>query len=528
MSRWRSRYRVESRARDASRRGAWSRRLLEAAADALVVHDLDGRIVDVNEQTCRRLGYDREDLLGRLVSEIDGTYDHEQIVRAARRLDAGSPQTTESRHRRRDGSTFPVEVRLVRMDHDGRPLVVGFARDISDRKRSEEERVRYESRLRQTHKMEAVGTLASGVAHDVSNHLLAVRLHTELAMGGLAANSALRDNLDQVLQAVGQATELVGQLLTFGRPGAGKREAVRLPSLIAETLRLIRPTLPPAVQVATRFETREAVVAERSQMRQLVMNLVTNAVQAMPQGGVLDIELDTHGLGAGSKTLLPAGRYVVLRVSDTGVGMDAPTLERIFEPFFTTKEPGQGTGMGLAVVHGIAVAHGGSVAVESEQGGGTTFTVTLPAAEEARSLVPLGSSVAGGQRRARVLFVDDDYLVASAAEQALEMLGHEVTVRTHPGTALRELLEAPDRFDVVITDERMPNLKGTELAREVLRVRPTLPVVLCVAHGEDAAIDIALALGVRTCLRKPLGVDDFARALDEALGPTVGTRAGGD
>lgn len=487
---------------------------MESAQEGVVVHDLDGRLVDVNDYTCEALGYTREELIGRPVWDIETRWTREEILRGARRLEIGVPQNAEGVHRRRDGTTFPVEVRFVRLD-SGRVFAMGL--DISERQRAQEEAAQLEARVRHAEKLEAIGTLASGIAHDVSNHLLAIRLHAELAQAAVPTQHAARDNLEQALRAVQHSTDLIKQVMSFSRSGASSRRVAALGSIVQDALRLLEPTFPQTIDVIAQLECPgDAIVVDVGQIHQVVTNLLTNAVQAMSAGGRLEVRVETVELDADSVRTLERGTYVVLSVADTGSGMDAPTLERIFEPFFTTKEVGRGNGMGLSVVHGIVTSHGGAVAVDSERGRGTKFSLYFPNARTTARAADL-PRLTSSPGPAHILFVDDDYIVASGGRQTLELLGYNVTTRTNPEDALTDLLSAPDSFDVVITDQRMPRISGKELAREMLRQKPELPVVLCINYDGEVSEAEAKAIGIRQVLTKPIGIEGYSKLVREIL-----------
>ncbi len=513
MEDWFSGYRRRRRQRSARREREWGRTLIAEARNTVCVHDLDGHIVDVNDYACETLGYRREELIGRPLWDVEVGLEREDILRVSRKLEPGVPQTAQGIHRRRDGATFPIEVRVVRLD-SGR--IFGICQDISERQRAEADAARLEARSLHAQKMEAIGTLAGGMAHDVSNHLLAIRLHTELAMAALPEGNPGARNLEQALKAAEHSTDLIKQVMTFSRSGAGSRRVTALGSLVEDVIRLLKPTFPQTIDVATNLVgTDDAVVVDAAQIQQVLMNLLANAVQAMGRGG--RIEIGVHGVDLDDDAVasLKPGAYVLLTLSDTGMGIDAATLARIFEPFFTTKEVGRGAGMGLSVVHGIVTGHGGAVAVDSEPGRGTTFRLYFPRAKS--TTLEANMPRLATSRPARVLFVDDDYIVASGGRQTLELLGYDVSVRMNPEDALTDVIADPNAFDVVITDQRMPRMSGTELAGEITRLNPALPVILCVSYEGEVSVADAEAIGIRRVLHKPIGIEGYSEAIDEVL-----------
>jgi nitrogen-specific signal transduction histidine kinase/CheY-like chemotaxis protein len=384
------------------------------------------------------------------------------------------------------------------------------------------ERKQLEAQVRQKHKMEAIGTLAGGIAHEFNNMLGAILGFTELTLDEVPRASTASQHLQEVLTAGKRAKNLVQQILAFSRQREPTREPVELRLLVAEVLSLLRPSLPTTVEIRPHLprEMHTTVLADVTQMHQVVMNLCTNAEQAMREtGGVLEVGLDTTYADASFAQQHPEvtpGPYVRLTVRDTGHGMPPEVLERIFEPFFTTKEVGKGTGIGLAVVHGIVTNHGGAITVDSQPGRGTTFTVYLPqVAGHAAAEEPAEAARPRAQKR--ILFVDDETALVRWGQAVLGRLGYEVVGCTSSEDAFNAFQAAPHRFDLVITDQTMPHMTGEQLAEACWRVCPDIPVILCTGYSHVIDAQQAAAQGIRTFLMKPLMSQDLDRAIKDVF-----------
>jgi signal transduction histidine kinase/ActR/RegA family two-component response regulator len=379
-------------------------------------------------------------------------------------------------------------------------------------------REQLEAQLRQAQKMEAVGTLAGGIAHDFNNILAAIIGFTELAIDDAPEGSLLRPSLDRVLSASLRGRDLVKQILTFSRKEEQERQCVALTPLVEDALRFLKASLPAAIEIEFDSSgTTDLVLADPTQIHQVLMNLVTNAAFAMgKKGGLLEIQMSDTFFSSSEVPGLQAGPYVKLSVRDTGCGMDKQILDRIFDPFFTTKKSGEGTGLGLSVVHGIVKAHQGAITVSSEPGEGSTFTVFLPkVAHEQKAQPEMTGEIAGGTER--VLFVDDEQLLVELAREMLGRLGYEVVATTDAGEALTVFSGEPDRFQCVITDYTMPKATGVELAKSLMRIRPDIPIVLCTGYTEMISRDKARTLGIREFVTKPLVKREIAETIRRVL-----------
>jgi len=388
------------------------------------------------------------------------------------------------------------------------------------------ERQRLESQLRQAQKMEAIGTLASGIAHDFNNILTGIVGNVQLAQYEVSTSPRAIHCLDQALKAAYRARDLVQQILTFSRHREQPRLAAKIGPIAREALRLLRATLPANIEFTVDFDPAcPPILCDPSQIHQVIINLATNAAHSMREKGgklrvaVRAIEIDDslHQ----EHPQLHAGRGVRLSVADSGVGMDRETLERVFEPFFTTKPVGEGTGLGLPIVHGVVQNHGAAITLKSVPGAGTTVEVTFPAAvqDETAPAAPVATPPQGNGER--ILLIDDEPSITMVGTQILKRLGYEVIAFSQPGAALAAFRAAPAHFHAVITDLTMPEMSGVDLARAILAIRPEIPVL--VTSGRINAHDQALleAAGVHGTIDKPFTVQLLAESLARALRPAA-------
>jgi PAS domain S-box-containing protein len=398
---------------------------------------------------------------------------------------------------------------------------VGSTTDITAEKQAQTARESLEAQLRQSQKMEAIGTLAGGIAHDFNNILGAILGYGELAQQQSAEGSALRRYLDNVLHAAGRAKSLVDRILGFSRSGLGERVPVHVQAIVEETLELLAGSLPAAIRLEHRLVAgNAAVIGDATQLHQVVMNLCTNALHAMSDGGVLGVVLERVNLSEGrvlSRGALAPGPHLRLTVSDTGSGIAPPVLERMFDPFFTTKGVGEGTGLGLSVVHGIVTDLGGAIDVSTSARHGTSFEIWLPIRGETDDSSHEQAGELPRGRGAMVMIVDDEPALVALAEEMLAELGYEPVGFQSSTAALRAFRDDPKRFDLVLTDEAMPDLVGTELARQIRELAPAVPIVLMSGYGGSQLAPRAAAIGINQVLRKPLQRRDLAESLARVL-----------
>jgi PAS domain S-box-containing protein len=408
-------------------------------------------------------------------------------------------------------------------DATGKPYrLVGSTSDITAAKEAQTQKEQLEAQLRQAQKMEAMGTLAGGIAHDFNNILGAILGYGELAQQHAAAGSAMRRYLDNVMHAAGRAKALVDRILGFSRSGLGERVPVNVQAVVEETLELLAASLPPGIRLQKTLTADDAaVIGDGTRLHQVVMNLCTNAVHAMERGGVLSVALERVELReqrAVSRGALSPGAYVRLVVSDTGTGIPPQALERMFDPFFTTKGVGEGTGLGLSLVHGIVAELGGAIDVATTAGEGAKFEIWLPlAGEVGKPVVDAVAELPRGHGET-VMIVDDERPLLELARETLAGLGYQPVGFESSGAALQAFLAEPERFDLILTDEAMPELVGTELAREIRRVHPGVPIILMSGHGGAQLTQHAAAVGAQEVLHKPLQSRDLAESLARVLG----------
>ncbi|MEJ2033500.1 MAG: ATP-binding protein, partial [Deltaproteobacteria bacterium] len=427
--------------------------------------------------------YSRDELLGRSMSLIFPAYDSMVVSSAFHDTPPPSRREIDCVYRTKEGKDLPVLFThsLLRNRSGEIEGAICVALDIRKKKREEAEKERLQQQLHQAKKMESIGTLAAGIAHDFNNLLTAILGFTDLARERVGNDHPIVEDLDQVRDTGRRATELVRQILAFGRETKQEKGPIQVQTLVKEILKLLRSSIPTNIEIEQRLDAEEIfIIADPSQIQQLVMNLCRNAAQALEaSGGKLQVGLEavdltddeTHPEG------LKPGCYLRIIVSDTGPGMDEATLARIYDPFFTTKEVGKATGLGLSVVHGIIKAHNGTISVQSKPGQGTTFTIYLPAQPSAptsilqpRPPLPLG-------KKERILAVDDEQAISMFLSQMLPEIGYQATVFSDSEEALAAFRADPYSYDLVLTDQAMPGLQGTSLAKVMLRLRPDLPII---------------------------------------------------
>lgn len=503
------------------------RELFEQANDAIFLCHSDGRLADVNGQAVNLTGFARMELLARTAQDIVAEEDQEELRHCLDTLRQGGVRSSVYRFNRKDGSRFYGET-STKLLPDGRLLAM--VRDITDRKQAEEQRRKLEEELRQAQKLQAIGTLAGGIAHDFNNILAAILGNAQLLNMQLPPSHEGQAKVSQILVASNRAKGLVQQILMFSRQREQEHRVLQMSSIVAEATRLIEVTLPPGINLVLDVgRDLPPIMADPTQIHQVVVNLCTNAVYAMKQGGgTLQVVVSVVMLpeeDGGSKPTLPAGRYLCLRVTDTGHGMDAATLQRIYEPFFTTKAVGDGTGLGLAVVHGIVESHRGAITVASKAGLGTTFRLYFPVHEAAVPAAPAADRMPGRGRDQHILFVDDEAPILEVAKVMLPRLGYRITACNRPREAL-ELLERNDSdIDLLMTDFSMPEMNGIDLIRAAIRLKPSLPTVLLTGYGRPIDSHAAVGLNIAEVINKPFTMENLAGAIHGALARPATTRS---
>lgn len=395
--------------------------------------------------------------------------------------------------------------------------------DITSRKKAEKEREILESRLRQTQKLEAIGTLSGGIAHDFNNILAAIIGYTEIAQMKVEDDNQASLYLDQVLKAGNRAKKLVAQILAFSRQSEKSREPVNVNLLAKEVLLLLRASIPTTIEIKANLDVDcGLILANPTQVHQVLMNLCSNAAQAMEdQGGVLEIDLkrtEIDKLNQLAGLTVRPGTYICLSVSDNGSGIKKDHLDRIFDPYFTTKPVGKGSGLGLAVVHGIVQSHKGYILVKSEPGQGTTFELYFPMMKE-RIVIPEESvkPVLSGNGKERILIVDDDPNISELLKKRLQLLGYEATAKTCSKDAIEAFRTNPDAWDLMITDQTMPHLTGDQLSKEILKIRPDFPIIMCTGYSTKIDAQKAAEIGIKAFFLKPVDKDELAQSVRQLL-----------
>jgi PAS domain S-box-containing protein len=501
--------------------------ILDTSSNAIVTVDSQGAILEFNTASELLFGHKRSQVLGKNVLDLfvpphlrEGLHEqfHRLIADRQRLFETLQFQSTALR---RSAEEFPVEIMLRPMMVKGKLLFTAFLTDLSPLQRAEEERQRLEEQLRQAHKLEALGTLASGIAHEFNNVLCAIVGYGEMTLSEVSPESIAHSNLRQILLAADRAKQIVRQILAFSRRDAVRRSHVRIDAVVREALDLVGKTFPATIEL--RREIREDVghvFADPTQLQQIVINLCANALHAMREGGgtlsiylekvVIDEELSSPHLGPAT------GAYALLVVKDTGHGMDQTILSRIFDPFFTTKGTGEGTGLGLSVVHGIVQRLGGAILAESKCGKGSTFRVYLPLSDGAEERAPAEQPRRLGGTE-RVLFVDDEPTIVELGRRILESFGYRVTTRTSSEEALELVRGNPQAFDLLITDQDMPGCSGMELIRGAREARPGLPAILCTGLAEFSETQQAADMKVDAIVLKPFRQSDLAESIETVL-----------
>jgi len=502
------------------------RAVVESSPIGLLMVDSRGVIVLVNAEVERLFGHPRTAMQGAPVETLlpERFRRRHPAFRAAfgddpraRKMGAGR----ELRALRADGTEFPVEIGLTPVSTDEGLFVIGSIVDITARLEAEASRVRLEEQLRQAQKMEALGTLAGGVAHDFNNILAAIVGLGELVARSVADRPSVAADITEILDAARRGKELVDRILRFSRRTPMQMQTIDVAETVHQLSRLLQASLPPSIAIETRLPARAARVrGDVTSLQQVLMNLATNAAHAMPAGGTLQIEvgeLYVRDSVARARPDLREGPYIRIAVRDNGRGMDEATRLKAFEPFFTTKPPGEGSGLGLPLVHGIIRDHQGSVELDSEPGKGTEVRCLLPAVEGEGAYAVGAEHVLATMTRERILYLDDERTLASIGRRQLESLGYRVTSFSDADAAVEAVRRDPDDVDLIVTDYLMPGMTGMQFARAIQEVRPGIPVIVLSGFIGHFTADELRQGGVRRVLQKPVGGAELAEAIRAVL-----------
>ncbi|MBK8790911.1 MAG: response regulator [Holophagaceae bacterium] len=488
---------------------------VDQSGDEIVMADPTGCITYVNAAFTASTGYSTEEALGRHPLELLGSGMnaplHQELKTSVR--DTGQWQGRFP-GRTKAGAIIILESRIAAL-RDGQGKLLGFIgthRDIT-------RQVELEQRMEQSHRMEAIGNLAGGIAHDFNNMLMAIRGFAEIAQVQ-ANDTRLSASLDGILRATDRARDLVQQIMAFSRCKSQERRSIEVRGVLGEALRFIRATIPASITIKQEIGSEASVLADATELQRIIVNLCTNGMQAMRGGsGVLSVSLDEQEIGSGSQCSRPdlsPGRYVRIRVSDSGCGMSPEVAARIFEPFFTTRASTGGTGMGLAVVHGLVASMNGLVSVQSSPGMGSTFEILLPVHHATHS-GPGGEQARREHGSGRILFIDDERILCELAEEMLEDLGYTPITFTNPLEAIRWFEADPLGVDLVMTDMTMPGMTGDLVAQSLLAVRPDLPLILCTGYSERIEHDSFQMVRVTRLVQKPFDWSAMSQTIRECL-----------
>jgi two-component system cell cycle sensor histidine kinase/response regulator CckA len=488
--------------------------------------DANGAIVEVNETWCKLLGYTKEEVVGRNFSNFIHP-DFEEVFKQ------NFPKFKSL------GYTLGVEFEMIKKD--GSEAIVSFdgkigykkdgsfkqthcvLNDLTERNQTKKEKEKLTEQLIQAQKMEAIGTLAGGIAHDFNNILSSILGFTELALDDANKEPLLYDNLTEVLTAGNRAKDLVQQILALSRHDSPEIRPIQINSIVNEVLKMLRSTIPSSIEIQENICSNQLVVlADPTQIHQVIVNLATNAKHAMSDAiGVLAVNVDIVSIDESTQEIDMAwGDYARITISDTGAGIPKTHLDKIFEPYFTTKPVGEGTGLGLSVVHGIIKSHKGNITVSSEPGIGTTFNVFLPLAKQQSAGLPSPIAEPLPTGTERILLVDDELPIVKMSQQTLVRLGYTVTPRTSSIEALEAFRSSPDAFDLVITDMSMPYMTGEKLASEIKKIRPDMPVILCTGFSEKINIQPGPDFQINGFLMKPVVKSKLAKIIRKLLDKT--------
>jgi len=497
---------------------------VEQSPVLVMITDPNGAIEYVNPKFEEITGYGFDEVLGKNPRMLKSGNTPDETYKALwQTITSGKVWRGELQNQKKNGDLYweAVSISPITNSEGAIAHFLAVKEDVTEKKRLEEERRQFEAQLLQSQKLETIGTLAGGIAHDFNNLLTPIIGYSDMALNDAPEGSQIQADLREINKAASRAKELVHQILTFSRQLPQERKPIRLQHVLKEALNLMRATIPSYIEIKKYVQSGcQAVLADATQLHQVIINLCTNSYHAMRDGGgTLTLRLSMVEVDEAmrhSLRNLSAGNYVCLEVSDTGAGMNESTMKRIFEPFFTTKTIGEGTGLGLSVVHGIILSYGGDIAVHSKVGEGTTFKIYLPPApEDSDEAAARAEPVYRGTER--VLLVDDEIAVAEVGKRLLTRLGYSVTVKHNGLDALECFREKPEDFDILITDQTMPKMTGYQLAAQVRKYRKDIPILLISGYNESVDSKTAKAAGIYEYLLKPINASQISKVIRQAL-----------
>ncbi|WP_320041564.1 response regulator [uncultured Desulfobacter sp.] len=499
--------------------------IIENIPDMIFLKDANElRFVSLNKAGENLLGYSREKILGKTDYDFFPkdqadffTQQDRTVLEKKEIIDIPEEEILTCSKKKRILHTKKVPL----FDADGNPLyLLGISEDITELKTAQEESARLNVQLLHAQKLESLGNLAGGVAHDFNNILSAIIGFTEIALDGVQKGSTIEDDLQEVYKAGKRAKDLVKQILTIASKSDEEVKPVKAKNIVEEALQFLRSSIPTSIEIQQKIKSESSIMGNPTQLHQILMNLCTNAMHAMEEsGGLMKIVLDDVRFEeCGSTQVLDVkpGDYIKLSVSDTGSGISPKIIGSIFDPYFTTKEPGEGTGLGLALVHGIVEKYGGDIEVFSELGQGSIFSIYLPIIKTSQSCDPyVKEDLPTGSER--ILFVDDEPSIAHMCCQMLERFGYSVTCSISSVEALDLFQEKPDNFDLVITDMTMPKMTGDKLAAELMKIRQDIPVILFTGYSKKMSDKSAADLGIKAFAYKPIDQADLVKMVRKIL-----------
>lgn len=497
------------------------RTLVTSSQDHIFMLSLDGYFLTSNNNAPYLIDDEAAVIMGRHISDV---YPHEHYPILADKIETivhGGEQLIFDCMFSHHDNTLYLTYQLYPVYKDNNLWAIGgVCRDVTLSRKIAVEKEALEEKLRQSQKLESIGNLAGGIAHDFNNILSAILGFCELAIEQVEPGAPLAEDLNEIRNGGIRAKELVQQILSFARTSNKERSLVHLPPLVEETVKFIRSTTPTTIDINVTIESDGYIMANETEMHQVLMNLLTNGAQAMEEsGGVLSIEVVDvyHNSAIDSKNIgQKEFSSILITISDTGSGIDPEIIDKVFEPYFTTKDVGKGSGMGLAVVHGIIKNCGGNISVSSVPGEGSSFIIRLPGcSHNQESMVIESEGVSGGEEN--ILFVDDETAIARMAKKLLSQLGYSVEVTTDPFEALRIFRREPDMFDLIITDVTMPGMTGEQLALELMKVRPDIPVILSTGYSKKISEEDIAHLGIKAFTTKPFGRATLAAIIRKVL-----------